>query len=675
MFEIFDADEPKVTVIDGGHILVESIPSQQKTKLETLRFDPINGTMSVDTPYLDFTSSSSEKILQHFVYYGIVGCIDFGFAKHIFLATKRELVTTSDKAVLSIWKLKDVISIPIFRRQLSLTLDEEEFESVTLRDLKKQFTLGDLYFSSDMDLTNGLQYMAQQIVGESQIFPKKVNFEDMDDRFFWNKYMLKPLMDTKYHSFIVPLIFGYVGSINLTLDGPPATLVIMSRVSRYRAGKRYWVRGVDQSGNVAIEVETDMLAITPGKTASFRILRGSVPLIWNQQSVGLFRTPSINLDKIFSDESLAGMELHFERLLNTYGGQVHVVDMLNRNSKGSDTAALSLGYEEALRSWNHPDIKYHKLESIENSQTAADFASSVAEIITQQGFFLCTNKTRNQQIKVLRIQQGIIRINNLDCTDEASISQSIVAREALKMMLIELGCWYPNRTALDQTYAIKLRQIWADMADSLSFYYVGTRMLHQYYIKKTWFLRFFGPFIDSLTHISRLYMSHFQLYLEHDSIDFFMGIPPQNQVSIPSQIMLRRRLIFVDISQRWLLALILILKRFTAPRQIRNWIQFILAIYWMIIYWILVNVFRVDKSFFVRKPKSLVNIDSLPDLSGGPRHGIAIYMEKLEKKDREKTDNSKKRPVQIYVETNGPRFSTSMIKSAGPLVENNRQGR
>jgi phosphatidylinositol 4-phosphatase len=78
-----------------------------------------------------------------------------------------------------------------------------------------------------------------------------------------------------------------------SINGRHFKLCLISRRSRYRAGTRYFRRGIDQEGHVANFVETEqLLLVDDPKTSdlhssddfsikmSFVQVRGSVPVFW-----------------------------------------------------------------------------------------------------------------------------------------------------------------------------------------------------------------------------------------------------------------------------------------------------------------------------------------------------------------------------------------------------------
>lgn len=62
---------------------------------------------------------------------------------------------------------------------------------------------------------------------------------------------------------------------------------LVSRRSRYRAGTRYFTRGIDEKGNVANFNETEQIVILQSSSGNSSVLcfvqiRGSIPLFWTE---------------------------------------------------------------------------------------------------------------------------------------------------------------------------------------------------------------------------------------------------------------------------------------------------------------------------------------------------------------------------------------------------------
>ena len=160
----------------------------------------------------------------------------------------------------------------------------------------------------------------------------------VDRRFFWNEHILKDFLDLGLHSYILPVMQGWVQSSTFSVPIPPNPLepdvplgevpvdmAVISRRSRDRAGLRYQRRGIDDDGHVANFVETEMVvrAKVEGKTNMFSFvqIRGSIPLKWSQSPY--FMKPPTMLDQAV-DQTYSVANLHFNEITRIYGPIVSV---------------------------------------------------------------------------------------------------------------------------------------------------------------------------------------------------------------------------------------------------------------------------------------------------------------------------------------------------------------
>ncbi len=88
----------------------------------------------------------------------------------------------------------------------------------------------------------------------------------------------------KYHL----TCFSAFDTRTVMVNGRKLQLCLVSRRSRFRAGTRYFRRGIDHDGHVANFNETEQIATVPSQTdpteaattLSFVQIRGSVPVFW-----------------------------------------------------------------------------------------------------------------------------------------------------------------------------------------------------------------------------------------------------------------------------------------------------------------------------------------------------------------------------------------------------------
>ena len=177
---------------------------------------------------------------------------------------------------------------------------------------------------------------------------------NLDEDFLWNSYMIGPLarfrsrlsvhekaaLDSSH--ILMSAIRGFVMTVTIpasaspirqNLSGLPSFLTLISRLSCRRAGTRFNARGLDDEGNVANFVETEMVFWSPpGVCFSYAQVRGSVPIFWEQtpgllpgqQKIQVTRSP---------EATQPAFDRHFERLELSYG-IVHVLNLLSESKPG-----------------------------------------------------------------------------------------------------------------------------------------------------------------------------------------------------------------------------------------------------------------------------------------------------------------------------------------------------
>lgn len=95
--------------------------------------------------------------------------------------------TTQQAASLATNQVKSAV------RKRDVSKDKEKFEKRIIEEFCKIFTdTNSFYFSRTTDLTNSLQRL-YKLQSDNKIDPKAI-WKSVDDRFFWNKNMLKDLI-------------------------------------------------------------------------------------------------------------------------------------------------------------------------------------------------------------------------------------------------------------------------------------------------------------------------------------------------------------------------------------------------------------------------------------------------------------------------------------------------
>ncbi|XP_029100593.1 phosphatidylinositide phosphatase SAC2 isoform X3 [Monodon monoceros] len=407
--------------------------------------------------------------------------------------------------------IKSNVSAPN-KKKVKESKEKEKLERRLLEELLKMFMDSEsFYYSLTYDLTNSVQ---RQSAGERDPCPL---WQKVDDRFFWNKYMIQDLTEIgtpDVDFWIIPIIQGFVQIEELVVnynessddeksspETPPQEstcvddihprflVALISRRSRHRAGMRYKRRGVDKNGNVANYVETEQLIHVHNHTLSFIQTRGSVPVFWSQ--VGYRYNPRPRLDRSEKD-TVAYFCAHFEEQLKIYKKQViiNLVDQAGREKIIGDA------YLKQVLLFNNSHLTY----------VSFDFHEHWVD-----------------QAGVICKQEGIFRVNCMDCLDRTNVVQAAIARVVMEQQLKKLGVMPP-----EQPLPVKCNRIyqimWANNGDSISRQYAGTAALKGDFTR-TGERKLAGVMKDGVNSANRYYLNRFKDAYRQAVIDLMQGIP------------------------------------------------------------------------------------------------------------------------------------------------------
>nr|XP_014345837.1 PREDICTED: phosphatidylinositide phosphatase SAC2 [Latimeria chalumnae] len=393
------------------------------------------------------------------------------------------------------------------------------------------------YYSLTYDLTNSVQ---RQSACKKSDLPL---WQQVDDRFFWNKHMIQDLIelnDSRVDFWIIAVIQGFVQieefvvNYNESSDDeksspetphqemvcvddiyPRFLVALISRRSRHRAGMRYKRRGVDENGNVANYVETEQLIHVHNHTLSFVQTRGSVPVFWSQ--VGYRYNPRPRLDKS-EKETVPYFSAHLEEQLKTYKKQV-VISLVDQNGREK---IIGDAFLKQVLLFNNPNLTYVTFDfhehcrgmKFENVQTLTD---AVHDIITDMKWCWV------DQAGVICKQEGIFRVNCMDCLDRTNVVQAAIARVVMEQQLKKLGVMPPEQPLPLKCYRI-YQIMWANNGDTISRQYAGTAALKGDFTR-TGERKLAGVMKDGVNSANRYYLNRFRDAYRQAVIDLMQGIP------------------------------------------------------------------------------------------------------------------------------------------------------
>ncbi|XP_034407867.1 phosphatidylinositide phosphatase SAC2 isoform X2 [Cyclopterus lumpus] len=461
--------------------------------------------------------------------------------KHHFGIDKPEKLAPSPEESKFLMKtfsqIKSNVAVPI-KKKVKENKEKERLERRLLDELDKIFMDSDsFYYSMTYDLTNTVQ---RQGDSEKSSLPL---WKRVDDRFFWNKHMIQDIIDLQVPDvdlWVMPIIQGFVQVEELVVnynetsdeersspETPPQevtcvddihprfTVALISRRSRHRAGMRYKRRGVDTDGHVANYVETEQLIHVHSHTLSFVQTRGSVPVFWSQ--AGYRYNPRPRLEK-GEKETMSYFSAHFEEQLKLYKSQVivNLVDQTGREKIIGDA------YLKQVLLYNNPNLTYVSFDfhehcrgmKFENVQVLTD---AISDLITEMKWAWV------DQAGVICKQEGIFRVNCMDCLDRTNVVQAAVARAVMEQQLKKLGVMPPEQPLPPKCCRI-YQFMWANNGDTISRQYAGTAALKGDFTR-TGERKLAGVMKDGVNSANRYYLNRFRDAYRQAVIDLMMGLP------------------------------------------------------------------------------------------------------------------------------------------------------
>lgn len=368
------------------------------------------------------------------------------------------------------------------------------------------------YFSYDYDITRSLP--RQQQAAQQTDVPL---YQRVEPSYFWNHNIIQPFIDAGIDSLALPLMKGFVGQRNFTVDNqppqadeyknsmemrdwatnwsnaastsssPPAEpvsqeprpsekqfdIIVISRRSIKRAGLRYLRRGIDDDGYCANSVETEQI-LSPkvlgadSKVYSFLQIRGSIPVFFTQSPYSLKPTPIFQHSE---DANFSALKKHFDRLHQQYG----FLQIANLVEKHGVEAKIGEKYQRGIERFNKESTGENKVPfewfdfhdacrgmKFENVQKLID---TLKEQLDRFGSTIQDNGEVKTQ------QQGVVRTNCMDCLDRTNVCQSSFAKYVLDAQLKEMGF---DMTAQHDQVNSWFNTLWADNGDAISKQYAST---------------------------------------------------------------------------------------------------------------------------------------------------------------------------------------------------------
>ncbi|XP_013926529.1 PREDICTED: phosphatidylinositide phosphatase SAC1 [Thamnophis sirtalis] len=442
---------------------------------------------------------------------GILGTVRLVAGTYLIVITRKRKVGEFFNHI--VWKAIDFDILSYKKTMLHLTDIQLQDNKVFLAMISHILSVDGFYFSTTYDLTHTLQRLANT----SPEFQEMSLLERADPRFVWNGHLLRELAaQPELHRFAVPVMHGFVIMHTSSINGKYFDWILISRRSCFRAGVRYYVRGIDSEGHAANFVETEQIVHYNGNKASFVQTRGSIPFFWSQRP-NLKYKPKPQISKTVNH--MDGFQRHFDSQIISYGKQM-IVNLVNQ--KGSEKP-LEQTFSKMVTGLGNGMIKYvafdfHKECSRMRWDRLQILLDQLAAPQNEYGYFLV-----DAEGKVDTQQEGIFRSNCMDCLDRTNVVQSLLARRSLQSQLQRLGVLHATQKLEEQAEFEKIyKNAWADNANACAKQYAGTGALKTDYTR-TGKRTQWGLLMDGWNSLIRYYKNNFSDGFRQDAIDLFLG--------------------------------------------------------------------------------------------------------------------------------------------------------
>jgi hypothetical protein len=197
---------------------------------------------------------------------------------------------------------------------------------------------------------------------------------------------------------------------------------------------------------------------------------------------------------------------------------VNLVDL-----KGSEKM-LADAYETEYKKFGDDKVRYiqfdfHKKCKNLNYGAINELVSQIEKNIEDYGYFHYDLQSKT----VMRMQDGIIRVNCIDCLDRTNVVESIFGRHVITKQLRQLGLISESEQVSDHKHLENIfKNTWADNGDALSKLYAGTAALKSDFTR-TGKRSLLGLYNDAMNSILRYYLNNFSDGDKQDAINLFLG--------------------------------------------------------------------------------------------------------------------------------------------------------
>eukprot|EP00347_Sterkiella_histriomuscorum_P022024 403331952 len=415
----------------GGYPFISQKTDDGNEKSKVLIIDK----KTVDVIEKDYEYSDQLQSSRPVYFCGIIGIINIMDYNFLAVITEKEYAGQINGQ--TIYLIKTTLMIPFSENIYPSQQCKRQKLNNLIDGVKKLLTTG-FYFSYYADITQNRKHVIkkcnfQDFKAADQTPDKEIQkVENGDSRYIWNHQIC---LDFTYHHvdsrWTVNLIQGYVGYHKYTYEGASIETLLISRRMHAQSGIKSYTTGLDDEGNCANYVETEVILTCNNSQYSFVQSRGTVPIFWQ------FKQTKSKI--VFSRDrgsTLYPLMTHISKILDNYNKLIFL-NLLSRNETWESN--LKAEYQEMFQIVQDDRIRNVNYEF--NAEVQNDFRklNKIIESLDQQGNYQIDFSLIDlQENLILMEQKGLIRTQCVDSSDRSNIAQYKIALTALHIIQEQL---------------------------------------------------------------------------------------------------------------------------------------------------------------------------------------------------------------------------------------------
>jgi hypothetical protein len=280
-----------------------------------------------------------------------------------------------------------------------------------------------------------------------------------------------------------------------------------------------------------------------GGYTSFVQYRGSIPVMWQQESSQMTPRPPIEIT--IRDPFYTPAAKHFDDLLGRYGAPIFILNLIKWRETVPRESKLLFEYGQCVSYLNQflpadKKMRYIAWDMAQAAKSGHQDVMGVLEDVCEESLqatdFFHGGPARNDFESGPRrdqpsLQHGILRVNCVDCLDRTNAAQFAIAKRAFGHQLYALGLLATPNLPFSCDAVDVLTEMFHDHGDTLAWQYTGSALVNRVdTYRRTKAAQWSSHSRDLLENIRRFYNNSMLDADKQAAINLFLGVEP----SVPS---------------------------------------------------------------------------------------------------------------------------------------------